>query len=69
MELYARLGSAGLGAAGGVIAGAGIGLGGFFLVLLVPLGILGGSLGVLKRSRQRKTKHRTEDQLLADSLA
>lgn len=69
MELYARLGSAGLGAAGGVVAGAGIGLGGFFLVLLVPLGILGGSLGVLKRSQQRKTKQaHAEEKPLVNSL-
>src|SRR5690625_5225127 len=69
MEMYARLGSAGLGAAGGVIAGAGIGLGGFFLVLLVPLGILGGSLGILKRSQQRKTQQpRTEEKTTVNSL-
>src|SRR5699024_4678785 len=69
MELYARLGSAGLGAAGGVVAGAGIGLGAFFLVLLVPLGILGGSLGVLKHSQRRKTKQRrTEEKTLVNSM-
>src|SRR5699024_7105122 len=70
MEMYARLGSAGLGAAGGVIAGAGIGLGGFFLVLLVPLGILGCSLGIRKRSQQRKTQQPpTEEKTTVNSLA
>ena len=47
-EFSARLGSAGQGAIGGVIIGAGLGLSGFFLTLLVPLGILGLALAGLK---------------------
>ncbi|QGU08771.1 4-hydroxybenzoate transporter PcaK (plasmid) [Corynebacterium occultum] len=47
-ELSARLGSAGQGALGGVLIGGGLGLGGFFLALLVPLGILGAALAGLK---------------------
>ena len=47
-EFSARLGSAGQGAIGGVVIGAGLGLSGFFLTLLVPLGILGLALAGLK---------------------
>lgn len=47
-ELSARLGSAGTGALGGILIGGGLGLGGFFLALLVPLGILGATLAGLK---------------------
>ncbi|RSZ63868.1 MFS transporter [Corynebacterium hylobatis] len=47
-EFSARLGSAGQGALGGVIIGAGLGLSGFFLALLVPFGILGLALAGLK---------------------
>lgn len=46
-ELSARVGSAGQGAIGGILIGAGLGLGGFFLTLLLPLGILGVTLAGL----------------------
>lgn len=46
-ELSARVGSAGQGAIGGMLIGAGLGLGGFFLTLLLPLGILGVTLAGL----------------------
>jgi AAHS family 4-hydroxybenzoate transporter-like MFS transporter len=47
-ELSARLGSAGCGAIGGMLIGAGLGLGGMFLVTLIPVGILGATLLGLK---------------------
>lgn len=53
-ELSARLGSAGCGALGGVLIGAGMGLGGLFLATLVPVGILGATLFGLKVA-DRKT--------------
>lgn len=52
-ELSARVGSAGCGAVGGVLIGAGMGLGGVFFLTLVPLGILGTALMGLKAADRR----------------
>ncbi|WP_328531317.1 MFS transporter [Nocardioides sp. NBC_00368] len=52
-EFAARIGSATGGAVGGALIGAGLGLGGLFVALLVPIGILLGSLGGLKIEAKR----------------
>ena len=55
-ELSARLGSASQGALGGILIGGGLGLGGFFFALLIPLGILGAALVGLRLLDLRKSQ-------------
>lgn len=54
--LSARVGSATLGASGGVLVGAGVGFGGFFLTLLIPFSLLGMALIGIRSVLPREPK-------------
>lgn len=53
-EFAARIGTAVQGAAGGALIGAGVGLSGIFLIVLIPIALLGASLVGLKAAAHRQ---------------
>lgn len=60
-EFGGRLGAAAGGVAGGTLIAAGLGLSGLFLVLLLPIGVLLGSLtGLRRQARRTRVREQTE---------